>query len=151
MPNYKAKKIYACSIYVQLISNCQWYCRCQRNDSWILKIICQCDVKYIMMLLIKIITSVLKISTYIMTGITAHSIRLPAILAIMPVSTCRYFILKKFVNALVRLLTFWLGLVKGYKDPWHFGCIKFSVIFLDCMSDIIKSTNQGVAAVWHKK
>jgi hypothetical protein len=41
-----------------------------------------------------------------MTGITAHSIRLPAILAIMPVSTCRYFILKKKINALVRLLTF---------------------------------------------
>lgn len=102
MSNYKAKKIYACSIYVQLISNFQWYCRCQRNDSWILKIIGQCDDKYIMMLLIKIITSVLKISTYIMTGITAHSIRLPAILAIMPVSTCRYFILKKKFNALVR-------------------------------------------------
>ena len=49
----------------------------------ILKIICQCDIKHILTLLIKIIRSVLKISTYIITNV----VRLAAILAIMSVST----------------------------------------------------------------
>jgi hypothetical protein len=48
-----------------------------------LKIICQCDVTH-MMLPIKIITSVLKVSTNIITSIPAS---LAAIPVIMPVST----------------------------------------------------------------
>ena len=51
------------------------------------KVIGQCDVKHIMMLQIKTITSVLKIARYVITGITAHQIRLNVILVIMSVST----------------------------------------------------------------
>ena len=60
----------------------------------ILTIICQCDVKYIMMLLIKTIMSVLKVSTYIITSTTARPIRLAEILAIICVDfhTCHYSI-----------------------------------------------------------
>jgi hypothetical protein len=50
----------------------------------ILKIICQCDVKHIITLPIKIIT---KASTYIITSITDYDIGLTAILVIMFVST----------------------------------------------------------------
>jgi len=53
----------------------------------ILKIIGQCDVKHIMTLLIKTITSVLKVSTHIITSLLACPVRLAAILAIMSVST----------------------------------------------------------------
>ena len=53
----------------------------------ILKIIGQGDVKHIMTLLVKIITSVLNVSTYIITSITVGLIRLAAILSIMSVST----------------------------------------------------------------
>ena len=47
----------------------------------------QCDVKHIMMSPITIITSVLKVSTYIITSITALPIRLAEILVTMYVST----------------------------------------------------------------
>jgi hypothetical protein len=49
-----------------------------------LKIIGQCDIKHIMMLPIKIIMSILKVLTDIITSITAHTI---AILVIISVST----------------------------------------------------------------
>ena len=52
-----------------------------------MKIIGQRDVKHIMTLLVKIITSVLNVSTYIITSITVGLIRLAAILSIMSVST----------------------------------------------------------------
>jgi len=52
-----------------------------------MNIICQCDVKHILALPIKTITSVLKASTYIITSIEAHPIRLAAVLVIMSVST----------------------------------------------------------------
>jgi hypothetical protein len=52
-----------------------------------LKIIGQRDVKHIMTLMVKIITSVLNVSTYIITSITVGLIRLAAILSIMSVST----------------------------------------------------------------
>jgi hypothetical protein len=72
----------------------KWYCQYQ-------PLISPCDivsinrllwywkyyVKYIMMLLIKTITSVWQISSYIITSITAHPISLNAILVIMSVST----------------------------------------------------------------
>ena len=47
--------------------------------------ISQCDVKHIITLLIKTITSALNVSTYIITSVTACG--LAAILAIMSVST----------------------------------------------------------------
>ena len=50
------------------------------------KIICQCDIKHIIMLQIKTIASVLKVSTNIITNITAGPIRLGVILEIMSVS-----------------------------------------------------------------
>ena len=53
----------------------------------ILKIIGQCDVIHIMTSLKKTIKSVVKISTYIITSITARNIGLPAILVIISVST----------------------------------------------------------------
>jgi len=53
----------------------------------ILKIISQCDVKHIFMSLIKTITPVMKISTYIITCITARPVGLAVILVIMSVST----------------------------------------------------------------
>ena len=53
----------------------------------ILKIIGQCDVIHIMTSLKKMIKSVVKISTYIITSITARNIGLPAILVIISVST----------------------------------------------------------------
>ena len=49
----------------------------------ILKIISQCDVKHVIKLQIKTITSVLMILTGITTSIAAHSTRLTTILAIM--------------------------------------------------------------------
>jgi hypothetical protein len=52
-----------------------------------LKIIGQRDVKHIMTLMVKIITSVLNVSTNIITSITVGLIRLAAILSIMSVST----------------------------------------------------------------
>ena len=52
-----------------------------------MKIIGQGDVKHIMTLLVKIMTSVLNVSTYIITSITVGLIRLAAILSIMSVST----------------------------------------------------------------
>jgi len=56
--------------------------------NWLkLKIIGQCDVKHIIMSPIKTITLVLKVSTYIITSITAHPIRLAEILVTMYVST----------------------------------------------------------------
>ena len=54
--------------------------------SMILKIIGQYDTKHIMMLLIKTITAVLNVSTYIITCITALPIGLAVVLAIMSVS-----------------------------------------------------------------
>ena len=53
----------------------------------ILKNICHCDGKHIITLPIKTKTSVVKVSTYIITGITARHIRLAVILAIMFIST----------------------------------------------------------------
>ena len=53
----------------------------------ILKIIGQCDFKHILTSLIITTTPVLKISTYIITSITARPVRLSVILAIMSVST----------------------------------------------------------------
>ena len=53
----------------------------------ILKIIGQLDIEHILMSPIKKMMPVLKISTYIITGITAHSVGLAAILAIMSVLT----------------------------------------------------------------
>ena len=47
----------------------------------------QCDVKHIMMPLIKAITSVLNVSAYIITSITARPMGLGVIPAIMSVST----------------------------------------------------------------
>jgi hypothetical protein len=55
----------------------------------ILKIISQCDIKHILMSLIKTIMSDLKILTYIITSFTACPVRLAAILAIMSVSTLK--------------------------------------------------------------
>ena len=52
-----------------------------------MKIIGQRDVKHIMTLMAKIITSVLNVSTNIITSITVGLIRLAAILSIMSVST----------------------------------------------------------------
>ena len=52
-----------------------------------MKIIGQRDVKHIMTLMVKIITSVLNVSTNIITSITVGLIRLAAILSIMSVST----------------------------------------------------------------
>ena len=49
----------------------------------ILEIIVQCDVKHMMMLLIKTITSLLKVSTYIITSNPTHRTGLALILAIM--------------------------------------------------------------------
>jgi len=46
----------------------------------ILKIISQCDVKHIITLLIKTITSALNVSTYIITSVTACPIRLAVVL-----------------------------------------------------------------------
>ena len=53
----------------------------------ILKIISQCDVKHIFMLLIKTIMAVMEILAYIITSITARPVRLAVILVIMSVST----------------------------------------------------------------
>ena len=55
----------------------------------ILKIVGQCDVKHILTSLIKTITAV----TYIITSISAHPVRLAAILVIMSVSTFIYLIM----------------------------------------------------------
>jgi hypothetical protein len=59
----------------------------------ILKIISQSDVKHILTSHIKTITVVLKISTYIITGMTAPPVRLAAILDIMYVSTFKIAII----------------------------------------------------------
>ena len=53
----------------------------------ILKIIGQCDFKHTLTSPIKSIMPVMKISTYIITSITARPVRLAAILVIMSVST----------------------------------------------------------------
>ena len=53
----------------------------------ILKMISQSDIKCIMTLSMNTIASVLKVSTYIITSITARPIRLAVILAVMSVST----------------------------------------------------------------
>jgi hypothetical protein len=53
----------------------------------IMKIIGQCDIKHVLTSLIKTTTPVLKISTYIITSITACPVELAVILAIMSVST----------------------------------------------------------------
>jgi hypothetical protein len=53
----------------------------------ILKIIGQCDIKHTLTSPIKSITPVMKISTYIITSITARPVRLAVILVIMSVST----------------------------------------------------------------
>ena len=63
------------------------FCKC--GEPWYSdaeNLICQYDVEYIMVLPIKIIMSVMKVSTYIITSITALSIRLDAILVVMSVS-----------------------------------------------------------------
>jgi len=52
----------------------------------ILNIIDQCGVRHILTSPIKTITPVLKISTYIITSITAHPVELAAILVIMSLS-----------------------------------------------------------------
>ena len=53
----------------------------------ILKIVGQCDIKHTLTSPIKSITPVMKISTYIITSITARPVRLAVILVIMSVST----------------------------------------------------------------
>ena len=58
----------------------------------ILKNIGKCDVKHIMTLPIKRITSVLKVLTYIITNIKAHPVGLSVIIVIMSVSNLCYFI-----------------------------------------------------------
>ena len=49
----------------------------------ILEVIVQCDVKHIMMLLMKTMTSLLKVSTYIITSDATHPTGVAVILAIM--------------------------------------------------------------------
>ena len=75
----------------------------------ILKIICQCDVRHIIMLLIKTATSLLKVSANINTSITALPIRLSEILVIMPVSTFKtaviLYILYMFVIGGMTVIT----------------------------------------------
>jgi hypothetical protein len=75
----------------------------------ILKIICQCDVRNIIMLLIKTATSLLKVSANINTSITALPIRLSEILVIMPVSTFKtaviLYILYMFVIGGMTVIT----------------------------------------------
>ena len=69
----------------------------------ILKMISQSDIKCIMTLSMNTIASVLKVSTYIITSITARPIRLAVILAVMSVSaiiivviyTCMYMYIAK--------------------------------------------------------
>jgi hypothetical protein len=62
---------------------------CINGLTLILKNIGQCDVTLWRWILIKTITSMLNFSTYIMTSITAHPIRLTVVLVIMSVSTVK--------------------------------------------------------------
>ena len=59
----------------------------------ILEIIGWFEVKHIMMLPVKTMTLVLKVSTYITTSITARPIRLAAILVIMSISTLKWTVI----------------------------------------------------------
>ena len=69
----------------------------------ILKIIGQCDVKHILTSQIKTIMPILKISTYIITSITARPVRLASILAIMSVSTFKADVILYFPNPQILL------------------------------------------------
>jgi hypothetical protein len=70
----------------------------------ILKIIGQCDVKHILMSLIKTITSVLKISAYIITSITLRPIGLVAILVIMSFSSFKTAIILYLIQCGKKLI-----------------------------------------------
>ena len=72
-----------------------------------LKNIDQCDVKH-MILPIKTITSVVNVSTYIITGITAHLIGLAVILEIMSVST--------FKSAIILYIYTYVDIFKEISD-----------------------------------
>ena len=83
-----------------------------------IEIYCECDVKHILMSPIKTIKNnnnnnnqyrlmaVLKISTYIITSITAHPVGLAAILAIMSVSTFKTAIILYWFDVLRHFLQF---------------------------------------------
>lgn len=86
-------------------------------SNWlILKIISQCDSKHIIVLLIKTIMWVLKVSTYIIPSIAACPIGLATVLMIMSVSTFKtaftlyifYFKITSFVVYLI-FLCFWFS------------------------------------------
>ena len=77
------KMIVQCDVMRKMIVQCDVMRKMIVQCDVMLKIICQCDVTH-MMLPIKIITSVLKVSTNIITSIPAS---LAAIPVIMPVST----------------------------------------------------------------
>lgn len=59
----------------------------------ILEIIGWFEVKHIMMLQVKTMTLVLKVSTYITTSITARPFRLAAILVIMSITTLKWTVI----------------------------------------------------------
>ena len=69
------------------------------NSTLILKIICQCYVKHIMMLPIEAITWIMKVSTSIIIGISAHPVRLAVILVVMYVST--------FISTVILYISVW--------------------------------------------
>jgi ABC-type polysaccharide/polyol phosphate transport system ATPase subunit len=85
----------------------------------ILKIISQCDIKCILTFPIKTIATVLKVSTYIITSITACPIGLAARLAIMSVSTS--------ITAIILYIVEVCDLKEGYFQQYFSHIVEFSL------------------------
>ena len=89
----------------------------------ILKFITQCEVKHIIMLLIKTITSVLKVLKYIITSIIVSPLGLAALLEEMSVSTFITVVIlylsrdQREMNFLLLPSMCYCGIL--YWHPWH--------------------------------
>jgi len=112
----------------------------------ILKNIGKCDVKHIMTLPIKRITSVLKVLTYIITNIKAHPIRLSVIIVIMSVSTFKLllfytyhmFIWDQMWYHMFKLSRWDITHVFIWNQMWYCTCVymRSDVILYMCSSEI---------------
>ena len=89
--------------------------------SLILKIICQCDVKHIRILPIKIMVSVLNISTYIITSIKTRSLRLVIMSVSTFITTVILYIVSVYLLWLLYIFCIWYN-----NDNDNLRCCKFN-------------------------
>lgn len=83
------------------------------NWLWYWKVSGMCDVKHIMTLLIKTITSIFKVSSYIITSIASRHIGLAAII-VMSVSTFKSTVILYLRKTLFNTVWTWITVTKLY-------------------------------------